>query len=29
VAWLGQAGLAVTVVWQQDDLVVLTADRPA
>jgi hypothetical protein len=29
VLWLGQAGLVVAVRWQEDDLVVLTADRPA
>jgi tRNA (cmo5U34)-methyltransferase len=29
VLWLGQAGLVVDVRWQEDDLVVLTADRPA
>jgi tRNA (cmo5U34)-methyltransferase len=28
VAWLQAAGLEVEVVWQGDDLAVLTADRP-
>jgi tRNA (cmo5U34)-methyltransferase len=28
VGWLSQAGLAVTVVWSERDLAVLSADRP-
>jgi tRNA (cmo5U34)-methyltransferase len=28
VGWLGAAGLAPTVVWQEEDLALLTADRP-
>jgi len=29
VVWLEAAGLVTEVVWQGDDLAVLTADRPA
>jgi hypothetical protein len=27
VAWLEQAGLVPTVVWEEDDLALVTADR--
>jgi hypothetical protein len=28
VGWLHDAGLEVTVMWQEDDLALFTADRP-
>jgi len=27
--WMGEAGLVAALLWQEDDLAVLTADRPA
>ena len=29
VGWMEEAGLTVTVLWQEDDLALFSADRPA
>jgi hypothetical protein len=28
VGWMEDAGLTVTVLWQEDDLAIFSADRP-